>query len=77
MGLSSLQAIENGDAVTLGQAWRDVRSGNVKPDDIDTLNALLKSVSWSFITLQDLSTVYRGVYAADRCDSWHWCLLSI
>lgn len=37
-----LQAIQNGDAVTLGQAWRDVKSGNVKPDDIDTLNTLLK-----------------------------------
>lgn len=42
--IGCLQAIENGDAVTLGQAWRDVRSGNVKPDDIDTLNTLLKSV---------------------------------
>ena len=36
-----MQAVANGDAETVGQAWRDVKSGNVKPD-IDSLNQLLR-----------------------------------
>ena len=34
--------MQNGDAMTVGQAWQDVKSGTVKADDIDTLNTLLK-----------------------------------
>lgn len=37
-----LQAVQNGDAVTVGQAWHSVRSGSLQPNDVDTLNALLK-----------------------------------
>ena len=36
-----VQAVENSDAVTVGQAWLEVRHGTVQPD-IDSLNALLK-----------------------------------
>jgi hypothetical protein len=36
-----LQAVENGDAEMVGQAWRDVKSGTVQPN-IDALNSLLK-----------------------------------
>ena len=36
------QAVQNGDAMTVGQAWQDVKAGTVKADDIDTLNTLLK-----------------------------------
>ena len=38
----ALQAVQNGDAVTVGQAWHDVRAGTLKPEDVDTLNTLLK-----------------------------------
>ena len=38
----ALQAVQNGDAVTVGQAWHDVRAGALKPEDVDTLNTLLK-----------------------------------
>ncbi|CAL5220291.1 g2276 [Coccomyxa viridis] len=36
------QAVETGDAATMGQAWQAVKTGSVQTD-IDSLNALLKS----------------------------------
>lgn len=36
-----LQAVATGDAVTVGQAWQQVRLGDVRPD-VDSLNTLLK-----------------------------------
>ena len=35
------QAVESGDAETVGQAWQAVKAGSVQPD-IDSLNTLLK-----------------------------------
>ena len=36
-----VQAVENGDADKVGQAWQAVKAGAVQPD-IDSLNTLLK-----------------------------------
>ncbi|KAK9845448.1 hypothetical protein WJX81_006660 [Elliptochloris bilobata] len=35
------EAVAKGDAVTVGQAWQQVRGGDVRPD-VDSLNTLLK-----------------------------------
>ncbi len=36
-----VQAVETGDADTMGQAWQAVKTGSVQPD-IDSLNVLIK-----------------------------------
>ena len=68
--LHATQAVVNGDALTVGQAWQEVQAGAVEPD-IDALNLMLKC--------EGPCAVFRWpphcmrAMLAGQETLWHWC----
>lgn len=75
------QAVESGEAITVGQAWQEVHVGAGQPDvDIDSLNAMLKCAPahWRHLAPQPWTAALLHAPLQLRIGSsisMHWSIL--